>query len=88
MAAHICVRCNKTLASRQSLWNHRQRCKDSKDELHATLGDGLVVKSSSRSAPSESDEPIDKEKIIEDILNEVEQRVMEDTRAQNGRRWI
>ena len=27
MVAHICDRCSKTLASRQSLWNHRQRCK-------------------------------------------------------------
>ena len=27
MAAHICDRCSKTLASQQSLWNHRQRCK-------------------------------------------------------------
>ena len=65
MAAHICVRCNKTLASRQSLWNHRQRCKDSKDELHATLGDGLVIKSRSITPP------VHKEKIVSDIINKV-----------------
>ena len=65
MAAHICVRCNKTLASRQSLWNHRQRCKDSKDELHATLGDGLVIKSRSITPP------VHKEKIVSDIINNV-----------------
>lgn len=28
--SYICDRCNKSLASRQSLWNHRQRCKFSK----------------------------------------------------------
>ena len=65
MAAHICVRCNKTLASRQSLWNHRQRCKDSKDGLHETLGEGLLVKSRFRSAP------MHKEKFALDIINNV-----------------
>ena len=65
MAAHICVRCNKTLASRQSLWNHRQRCKDSKDGLHATLGEGLLVKSRFRSPP------MHKEKFASDIINNV-----------------
>ena len=63
MAAHICVRCSKTLASRQSLWNHRQRCKVSKDGFHATLGDGLILKS--RSIPV----PVHKEKIVSDIIN-------------------
>ena len=63
MAAHICVRCNKTLASRQSLWNHRQRCKDSKDGLHETLGNGLIVES--RSRPTHGD------RFISDILNNV-----------------
>ena len=63
MAAHICVRCNKTLASRQSLWNHRQRCKDSKDGLRETLGNGLMVESRIR--------PTHKEKFVSDIINNV-----------------
>ena len=42
---------------------HRQRCKDSKDELHATLGDGLVIKSRSITPP------VHKEKIVSDIIN-------------------
>ena len=63
MAVHICDRCSKTLASRQSLWNHRQRCKDSKDGLHETLGNGLIVESRSR--------PTHKEKFVSDIINNV-----------------
>ena len=49
---HSCIKCNKSFASSQSLWNHKQRCSNPKK--------------------SESD---DKEKIIGDILNKVEQRV-------------
>ena len=30
MKTHICVQCNKALASPQSLWNHRQHCKVNK----------------------------------------------------------
>ena len=26
--SYICMRCGKSLASSQSLWNHKQRCKD------------------------------------------------------------
>ena len=65
MATYICDRCSKTMASRQSLWNHRQRCKDSKDGLHETLGDGLFIKSRSSSAP------IHKERFVSDIINNV-----------------
>ena len=80
MAAHICVRCNKTLASRQSLWNHRQRCKDSKDELHATLGDGLVIKSRSITPP------VHKEKIVSDIINKVGK--MQEPKSDTGKEDI
>ena len=80
MAAHICVRCNKTLASRQSLWNHRQRCKDSKDELHATLGDGLVIKSRSITPP------VHKEKIVSDIINNAGK--MQESKSDTGKEDI
>ena len=80
MAAHICARCNKTLASRQSLWNHRQRCKDSKDELHATLGDGLVIKSRSITPP------VHKEKIVSDIINNVDK--MQEPKSDTGKEDI
>ena len=63
MAAHICDRCSKTLSSRQSLWNHRQRCKNSKEGTHETLGDGLVIEFRSSSAP------IHKDKLVSDIIN-------------------
>ena len=63
MAAYICDRCGKTMSSGQSLWNHRQRCKDSKDGLCETLGNGLIVESRSR--------PTHKEKFVSDIINNV-----------------
>ena len=63
MAAYICDRCSKTLGIRQSLWNHRQRCKDTKDGFHETVGNGLIVES--RSTPTHSD------RFISDIINNV-----------------
>ena len=33
MKDHICTKCNKVYASRQSLWNHKQRCKENVREL-------------------------------------------------------
>ena len=63
MATYICDRCSKTMASRQSLWNHRQRCKDSKDGLREPLGNGLMVESRIR--------PRHKEKFVSDIINNV-----------------
>ena len=62
MAAHICVRCSKTLASRQSLWNHRQRCKVNaiKDE-----------KSNEQTGKPYST-PADKEKFLANIVNNVD----------------
>ena len=80
MAAHICDRCSKTQASRQSLWNHRQHCKDSKDELHTTLGNGLVIKSRSRT-PS-----VHKEKIVSDIINNVGK--MQEPKSDTGKEDI
>ena len=80
MAAHICDRCSKTLASRQSLWNHRQHCKDSKDGLHTTLGNGLVIKSRSRT-PS-----VHKEKIVSDIINNVGK--MQEPKSDTGKEDI
>ena len=62
MAAHICVRCSKTLASRQSLWNHRQRCKVNaiKDE-----------KSNEQTGKPYS-MPADKKKFLANIVNNVD----------------
>ena len=80
MAAHICGWCSKTLASQQSLWNHRQRCKDSKDELHATLGDGLVIKSRSITPP------VHKENIVSDIINKVGK--MQEPKSDTGKEDI
>ena len=34
---HGCTKCGKQLTSRQSLWNHRQRC-----ELNGKSGSGLM----------------------------------------------
>ena len=48
----ICDRCNKVLASPQSMWNHRQRC----------------------SKPKKQDQPTNKDKIIGDIFDKVNQR--------------
>ena len=62
MAAHICVRCSKTLASRQSLWNHRQRCKvkANKDEK------------SNEQTGNPYSTPADKEKFLANIVNNVD----------------
>ena len=67
MNANNCVRCGKTLASPQSLWNHRQHCKDrtTKDNLHKTSGKGLIIK------PRIGSTPVHKEKFIADIINNV-----------------
>ena len=62
MAAYICVRCSKTLASRQSLWNHRQRCKvnTNKDEK------------SNEQTGNPYSTPADKEKFLANIVNNVD----------------
>ena len=67
MNANNCVQCGKTLASPQSLWNHRQHCKDrtTKDNLHKTSGKGLIIK------PRIGATPVHKEKFIADIINNV-----------------
>ena len=33
MKDHICIKCNKVYASRQSLWNHKKTCKENVREL-------------------------------------------------------
>ena len=67
MNAPICARCNKTLASSQSLWNHRQRCKNAtKDNLHGTSRNGFLK--------PRVDSISDKDKFIADIINKVDQR--------------
>ena len=62
MAAHICVRCSKTLASRQSLWNHRRRCKvnANKDEK------------SNEQTENPYSTPANKEKFLANIVNNVD----------------
>ena len=64
MKVHICVRCSKTLASPQSLWNHRQRCKASaiKDEKFSS-SNGQTRKHDSA--------PAHKENFLADIINNV-----------------
>ena len=64
MKAHICVRCSKTLASPQSLWNHRQRCKASanKDEEFS---------SSKEQTRKHDSVPAHKEHFLADIINNV-----------------
>ena len=67
MNTHICARCNKTLVSSQSLWKHRQRCKDAtKDNLHGTSKIGFL-KPRIDSIP-------DKEKLVADIINKEDLR--------------
>ena len=67
MNANNCVQCGKTLASPQSLWNHRQHCKDrtTKDNLHKTSGKSLIIE------PRIGATPVHKEKFIADIINNV-----------------
>ena len=68
-----CDKCDKMFATRQSLWKHRKQKHAGKTEntiahkdgLHETLGDGLVIKSRSSSAP------IHKERFVSDIINNV-----------------
>ena len=64
MKFHICVRCSKTLASPQSLWNHRQRCKASaiKDEKFS---------SSNEQTRKHDLVPAHKEHFLADIINNV-----------------
>ena len=60
MNNHICVRCNKTLASPQSLWNHRKRCNvdETKDEKQDEPRKSRINSTSS-----------DRDKFITDIVN-------------------
>ena len=62
-----CDRCSKTLASPQSFWNHRQRCKDNaiEDGLQETSGNGLIIR------PRFGSTPVHKEKFIADNINNV-----------------
>ena len=70
MKVYNCDRCSKTLASPQSLWNHRQRCKDNamEDGLQETSGNGIVYR------PRFGSTLVPKEKFIADIINNVTQR--------------
>ena len=70
MKVYSCDRCSKTLASPQSLWNHRQRCKDNaiEDGLQETSGNGLIIR------PGFGSTPVHKEKFIADIINNVTKR--------------
>ena len=70
MKVYNCDRCSKTLASPQSFWNHRQRCKDNatKDGLHETSGNSLIIESRIGSTLAH------KEKFVADIKNNVSQR--------------
>ena len=67
MKVYNCDRCSKTLASPQSLWNHRQRCKDNaiEDGLQETSGNGLIIK------PRFGSTPVHKDKFIADNINNV-----------------
>ena len=67
MKVYNCDRCSKTLVSPQSLWNHRQRCKDNatEDGLQETPGNGLIIR------PRIGSAPVHKEKFIADNINNV-----------------
>ena len=54
----ICDRCDKVLASPQSMWNHRQRCSKPKKQVHPN-----------------------KDKILGDILNKVDQRAKDRSKS-------
>ena len=71
MKVYNCDRCSKTLASPQSFWNHRQRCKDNatEDGLQETSGNGLIIR------PRFGSTPVHKEKFIADNINNVTQSV-------------
>ena len=66
MNTHTCARCNKTLASSQSLWNHRQRCKNTTKVNRDTSRNGFLK--------PRIDSIADKDKFIADIINKVDQR--------------
>ena len=42
--SYICTKCAKSLASSQSLWNHKQRCKDTGERKRSWNTDGLSEK--------------------------------------------
>ena len=42
--SYICTKCGKSLASLQSLWNHKQRCKDTGERKRSRNTDGLSEK--------------------------------------------
>ena len=65
MKVNNCDRCSKTLASPQSLWNHRQRCKDNIIGLQETSGNGLIIR------PRIGSTLVHTEKFIADIINNV-----------------
>ena len=46
--SYICTKCGKSLASSQSLWNHKQRCKDTGEGKRSRNGDGLSEKHDDR----------------------------------------
>ena len=64
MKVHICVRCSKTLASPQSLWNYRQRCK-------ASLIKDKKFPLSNKQTRKHDSAPAHKETFLADIINNV-----------------
>ena len=64
MKAHICVRCSKTLASPQSLWNHGQHCK-----ANATKDEKFSLSNEQTRKPDSI--PAHKESFLADIVNNV-----------------
>ena len=77
MKVYNCDRCSKTLASPQSLWNHRQRCKASAIGPQETTGNGLIVR------PKFGSTPVHKEKFIADNINNVTQSVRDQGSTSN-----
>ena len=71
MKGYICVRCNKTLASPQSLWNHHQRCRDNITKYKTSVN-GFPIK------PRIDSTSAHKEKLLADIINNTQ-------RAKDGR---
>ena len=56
-----CVRCNKTLASPQSLWNHRQRCKTNDEKFSSS--------NESTRKPEVESTSLERQKFINDIIS-------------------
>ena len=66
MKDSICVRCSKILASPQSLWNHRQRCKENE------IKDGKFSLSNEQTTKPKIDStPPHRENVLADIVKSV-----------------